>query len=100
METLSLLLNSVQDEETALMRATRKGSVGIVTKLIQHGANVNLTNKVTSCTPCLVCVHYTGMQTVSLMWNLHIFNVERYVEWGCILNCFSYHPYLVSIAFC
>ena len=45
--TLSLLLNSVQDEETALMVAARKGNVGIVRKLIQHGANVNITNKVT-----------------------------------------------------
>jgi len=59
------VVNSVQDEETALMVAARKGSVEIVTKLIQHGANVNLTNKVTSCTPCLVCVRYTGMQTIT-----------------------------------
>ena len=61
-----MLFNSVQDEETALMRAARKGSVGIVTKLIQHGANVNLTNKVTSYTPCLVCtLRCHGMQTVT-----------------------------------
>ena len=32
---------------TALMVAAREGSVGIVKMLIQHGANVNLTNKVT-----------------------------------------------------
>ena len=69
------LLNSVQDEETALMRAARRGSVGIVTKLIQHGANVNLTNKVTSCTPCLVCVTsgmYTLDCTLSLMIRMYI----------------------------
>ena len=40
------MLNSVQDKETALMMASRKGSVGIVKMLIHHGANVNLTNKV------------------------------------------------------
>jgi len=37
----------MQDFETALMVAARKGRVGIVKKLIQYGANVNLTNKVT-----------------------------------------------------
>ena len=32
---------------------------------------------------------------------LHIFNAERPVGWGCILNCLCYHPYLVSTyAFC
>ena len=30
------------------MMAARKGSVGIVRKLIQHGANVNLAKKVSS----------------------------------------------------
>jgi len=35
--TLCLLLNSVQDEETALMVAARHGSLGIARKLIQHG---------------------------------------------------------------
>ena len=34
-------------QETALMVAARMGNVGIVRKLIQYGANVNLTNKVT-----------------------------------------------------
>ena len=35
------------------MGATRVGSVGMVRKMIQCGANVNLTNKVTSdWTPC------------------------------------------------
>jgi len=46
------------------MVAARKGNVGIVTKLIQHGANVNLTNK-----PCLVYVnqvHHTGMSLVDM----------------------------------
>ena len=38
------------------MRAAGNGSVGIVKMLIQHGASMNLTNKVTLCTPCLVCV--------------------------------------------
>jgi len=38
----------VQDQETVLMAAAFKGNVGIVRKLIQHGANVNLTDKVTS----------------------------------------------------
>ena len=41
------MLNSVQDDETALMVAAGKGKVGIVRQLIQHGANVNITNKVT-----------------------------------------------------
>jgi len=40
----------MQDFETALVVAARKGRVGIVKKLIRYGANVNLTNKVT----CLV----------------------------------------------
>ena len=40
-------------QETVLMGATRVGSVGMVRKMIQCGANVNLTNKVTSdWTPC------------------------------------------------
>ena len=30
---------------------------------------------------------------------LHIFNVERYVGWGCILNCFMLSPYLLSMLF-
>ena len=25
--------------------------------------------------------------------------VERYVEWSCVLNCLCYHPYLVSMLF-
>ena len=37
----------MQDFETALMVAAKKGRVGIVKKLIWYGANVNLTNKVT-----------------------------------------------------
>jgi len=37
----------MQDFETALMVAARKGRVGIVKKLVRCGANVNLTNKVT-----------------------------------------------------
>ena len=41
------MLNSVQDDETALMVAGGKGKMEIVRKLIQHGANVNITNKVT-----------------------------------------------------
>jgi len=47
-------LASIQEsQETALMMAARKGSVGIVKTLIQHGANVNLTNKVTCLSgPC------------------------------------------------
>lgn len=40
-------LDSMQDFETALMVAARKGRVKIVKKLIQYGANVNLINKVT-----------------------------------------------------
>ena len=38
------------------MVAARKGSVGIVKKLIQHGANVNLTNKVTMETKFIVII--------------------------------------------
>ena len=41
---------TLQNQETALMRAARKGNVGIVKMLLQHGVNVNLTNKVTG--PC------------------------------------------------
>ena len=42
-------------QETVLMVAARKRSVGMVRKIIQHGANVNLTNKVTvNWTPYLV----------------------------------------------
>jgi len=45
---MRVLLDYIQkSQETALMVAARKGRVGIVKKLIQHGANVNLTNKVT-----------------------------------------------------
>jgi len=41
-------LYSIQDsQETALMVAAREGNVESVKKLIQEGANVNLTNKVT-----------------------------------------------------
>ena len=43
-------------QETALMVAARKGGVGIVKKLIQHGANVNLTNKVTMETNFIVII--------------------------------------------
>ena len=53
---MSLALNSVQDQDTALMVAAKDGSVGIVRMLIQHGASMNLTDKVTQCTPMLsVC---------------------------------------------
>ena len=57
----------MQDQETALMRAARKGSVEIVTKLIQHGANVNLINKVTPFTLCLVCHSWICTHTVELL---------------------------------
>jgi len=45
---LSMLKSLQVLQETALMRAVRKENLGIVRKLIQHGANVNLTNKVTA----------------------------------------------------
>ena len=58
MDALSLVVNfdSMQkSQETVLMLAAREGSVGMVRKIIQHGANVNLTNKVTgNWTPCLM----------------------------------------------
>ena len=38
------------------MVAARKGSVGIIRKLIHHGANVNLTNEVTMETNFLVSI--------------------------------------------
>ena len=34
------------------------------------------------------------------LYPVHIFNVERYVGWGCVLNCFMLSPlmhYLVSL---
>jgi len=31
---------------------------------------------------------------------LHIFNVERYVGWGCILNCFMLSSLPCLYAFC
>ena len=37
---------SQECQETALMLAARKGSLEMVKKLIQHGANGSLTNKV------------------------------------------------------
>ena len=40
------LLDSVQDQDTALMAAAWKGCLGIVRMLIQHGADVILKNKV------------------------------------------------------
>jgi len=63
-----LLLNSAQGQETALILAANKGSMGTVRKPIQHGASVNITNKVTPCTLCFVCVTpgsslYTGNWT-------------------------------------
>jgi len=57
-DALSLGVNfdSMQkSQETVLMVAAREGSVGMVRKIIQHGANMNLTNKVTgNWTPCLM----------------------------------------------
>ena len=57
------LLDSMQEsQETALMVAARNGSVGIARKLIQHGAGVNLTNKVLVwwalilCCSCMTCI--------------------------------------------
>ena len=50
-----LLLISFQDsQETPLMTAAKKGNVGIVKKLIKHGASVNLTNKVNQVMLCTV----------------------------------------------
>ena len=41
------LLDSMQKfQETVLMAAAREGSVGMVRKMIQHGSNVNVANKV------------------------------------------------------
>ena len=50
------LLDSVQDQDTALMMAAWKGCLGIVRMLIQHGADVNLKNKVSGPHACLMCV--------------------------------------------
>ena len=56
-----LLLISFQDsQETALMIAAKKGNVGIVKKLIKHGANVNLTNEVNQ---VLLCALEFGRKT-------------------------------------
>ena len=50
------LFDSMQKfQETVLMAAAREGSVGMVRKMIQHGANVNVANKVIgNFTPCLM----------------------------------------------
>ena len=45
-----------KSQETALTMAAWKGSVEIIRKLIQHGADVNLTNKVPINETCVVCV--------------------------------------------
>ena len=52
--TLFLVLNldcMQASQETVLMVAAREGSMGMVSKMIQHGATVNLKNKV--CNSCL-----------------------------------------------
>jgi len=43
---LSLFDSMQKFQETVLMAAAREGSVGMVRKMIQHGANVNIANKV------------------------------------------------------
>ena len=43
-------------QETALMVAARKGEVEIVRKLIQHGANVNITDEVTDLSPIVATI--------------------------------------------
>ena len=52
------VIDSMQKfQETFLMAAVREGSVGMVKKMIQRGANVNIANanKVTgNLTPCLM----------------------------------------------
>ena len=47
---------------TALMLATKKGNVRIVRKLLQHGASVNLTDKVNQAFFKLCVLEY-GMKT-------------------------------------
>ena len=56
-----LLLISFQDsQETALITAAKKGNVGIIRKLIKHGASVNLTDKVNE---VLLCALEFGRKT-------------------------------------
>ena len=40
------------------MMAAKKGNVGIVRKLIHHGANVKLTNKVNHASFQIVCIEF------------------------------------------
>ena len=49
-----------ESQETPLMMAAKKGIVGIVKKLIKHGASVNLTNKVNQ---VLLCALEFGRKT-------------------------------------
>ena len=49
-----------QSQETVLMVAARKGRLEIVRRLIEHGARVNRTNKVTGGHLTAVLVHTCG----------------------------------------
>ena len=54
---LSLFDSMQKFQETVLMAAAREGSVGMVRKMIHHGANVNIANKVIgNWTPSLMFV--------------------------------------------
>ena len=47
----------------ALLVAAEKGNVRIVRKLLQHGASVNLTDKVNQAFFQIVCISVCGMKT-------------------------------------
>ena len=82
-----LLLIWFQDsQKTALMMAAKKGNVTIVWKLLQHGASVNLTNKVNQAFFKL-CVLECGMKTA---WNRSCPLIYWYWCWVSVVASFWY----------
>ena len=82
-----------QRSQTALMVAAKNGNVGIVRKLIQHGASLKLTNKVNQASFQTICTETQQVQS------LHACSLDDKVGWWW-LSTFQhpcYHEHLKSI---
>ena len=64
------------------MMAAKKGNVGIVRKLVQHGAKVNITNKVNPASIQIVCLGVERKTANSNWLMIRLFHIMLALFWA------------------